>query len=149
MVRGLVKLRQERGEQLLLRLLPGLDGIIEQFIAAQMVALSLEANRGPPCPLAHVPIHTGNTTGVVAPSCTGPNHLHAGAIHVGQAVFDSRTVGTTAADRPSVAETAGFDDRLIAAVTVAEPSCAGADVFRRGQDGEFSKPLSGQIKLFR
>ena len=151
MVRGpvLFKLRQEGSEQLLLCLLSGLDGIIKQFIAAQMVAFSLEANRRPPCPLSHIPVHAWHTAGIVAPPCAGPNHLHAGAVHVGQTVLDSRPVGAAAADSPPIPEATGFDYDLVPAVTPAQPGSTGPDILRRGQDGEFPEPLSGQIELFR
>ena len=76
---------QEGLEHFFLRPPPGLHGILQFFIAAQVAALPLEADGSPPAPLGRQPVHSGHTAGVVAADRSGADHLHAGPIDIGQA----------------------------------------------------------------
>ena len=152
---GLLELLQEGQVQLLLRPLPGLDGFAELLVAAQVTADALEADRGAPAPLPCEPIHAGHAAGVVAPHGTGPDHLHAGPVHIGQAGPPNlgrglavEVVVAAAGRAQSVAQAGGGDHRLLPAIAAAQPRRAFSDIFGRGQYGQFSESLSGQVQSF-
>lgn len=149
------ELAQKAVVELFLSLLPGVYRVLKAAEASQVIALALEANRGPPQAPACQPVHTGDTAGVVAPDRPGAEHLHACAVDIVQAgtadnmgrLIKMRLV-TAAGGAVSVPEPLGGGDCLLAAVAAAPPCRASADILRGFQYGEFSKPLPGQVKLF-
>ena len=129
--------------------------ILEPAVASQIVPFALEADRGTPALLPGPPLHAGDTAGVVFADGLGPEHLHAGAVDVGQAgPADgagrlSKVLLVAAAGGPvAVTEALGDDHGLLPAVTAAEPCGPVPNIFRRGQDSQFPKPLPGQVQLF-
>ena len=155
LVGSLVVLSQEGMVQLLLSVLPGLDGIVKSLVAAQVAALALEADGRSPAPLPFPPLHPRHAAGVVAPHGAGPDHLHTGAVHESQAGPPGPAGGgidpgpVAAAGCPAVpAQVSGDRDDFPPAVASAQPRGMASDIFSGSQYRKFSEPLAGQIQLF-
>ena len=131
--------------ELFLPTLPGLDGILEAGIAAQVIPLALEADGGPPALLGAPPFHPGDTAGVVLPQGFGPEHFHAGAVDVGQGGEAGAGALAATAGGVAAAQAGSLDHGLLSTIAAAAPGGAFADVFRRGQDGEVAVALTSEI----
>ena len=128
--------------------LAGLDSVLEAGIAAQIVPLALEADGRPPTLLGSPPVHAGHAAGVVFPHRFGPEHLHAGAVHVSQGGEAHAGALAAAAGGVAAAQAVGADDGFLSAVAAAQPGGARADVLRRGQDGKLAVALACQLQFF-
>lgn len=129
----------------------GLDRILELIIAAQIPALALEADGGPPPLLFSHPIHSGNAAGVIAPHRSGGKHLHTGPVDISQTQSIPGPAGavlTSAALCMTRPQMVGFDYNLSPAVALAAPRCSLPNILRRFQNGQMSILLACQIHLF-
>lgn len=141
--------------EIFLSRLSGSHSVLKMDVAAQIVAFSLETDGGPPALLFRQPVHTGDAAGVVAPHGFGPEHLHAGAVHIGQAGpphggggFPEVGLVAAAGGPVPVPQALGGGHRLLSAVAQAPPRGQASDIFRRSQHGQLSEPLAGQIQPF-
>ena len=124
------------------RQLPGGNGILKALIPAQVVPLALEADSRAPHALGSPPVHAGHAAGVVFSDCFGPEHPHAGTAGIGIPCQAAAAAGVP------VPQMIAFHHDLIAAVALAQPSCAVPDVFSRGQHRQLAEPLAGQVQFF-
>ena len=93
-------------------MLAGPDCVLKLPIAAQIVSPPLKADGCPPSALALPPVYAGDAAGIVAPYGFGPQHLYAGAVHVGQP-SKCASAGTAAAGGMAAAEAAGLDRKSV------------------------------------
>ena len=132
--------------QVLFCQLPGLHRVLEPPVAAQGIPLALEADSRPPRAFGDFPVHAGDAAGVVFPHGLGPQHFHAGPVHIGQG--GEARVLAAAAGAAAAAQVVGLRHHLSSAVAPAQPGRPPPDVLRRPDHGQLAEPLPCQVQLF-
>lgn len=146
-----VVFRQKRPMQALLGLPPGPDGVLEIVVAPEENPLPLETDAGPPPSPAADPMDPRDTTLIVPSYRPGSDHLHAGAVHIGEPrqvlSGDAARAPAPAARRMAAPQGVRGDDLQVPAVAPAEPCRAPAHILGRSNHFERDKPATQKIQF--